>query len=211
MRERDEELLRRFVAARDAGDAEEARRWWTELVELNHDRVRDFVDIWGRKGRLSDDERQEATQRALVKLWQNMVHSFEGHTMGEWVNSTRSLVDFACKDVQRQAARRSSRERSLDEPRVDQEGAVSSALDHALGEIALERQTRESERAEASGFLAWALPQIDERRRIVVERTLDGIPAEAIAAELGVTMVNLYQLRRRGLKDLARLWREWTR
>jgi DNA-directed RNA polymerase specialized sigma24 family protein len=62
------------------------------------------------------------------------------------------------------------------------------------------------ERADARDFLAWALPQVeDPRRRTVIERTLDGVPGAEIAAELGVTMANLYQLRRRGLDDLARL------
>jgi hypothetical protein len=84
----DELLLRRFVACRDTGDAAGAQRWWRELVELNFDRVRSMVDLWGRGGRLSADEREEATQLALVKLWHNMVHSFHGRTMGEWVNAT---------------------------------------------------------------------------------------------------------------------------
>ena len=53
-------------------------------------------------------------QAALVKLWRNVVTTFEGTTMGEWVNATKRLVDFACQDVQRQAARRSGRETSLD-------------------------------------------------------------------------------------------------
>ena len=113
----DELLLRRFVACRDAGDAAGAQRWWRELVELNFDRVRSMVDLWGRGGRLSSDEREEATQLALVKLWRNMVHSFHGRTMGEWVNATRSLVEFACLDVQRKHAKRSGREASLDEQR----------------------------------------------------------------------------------------------
>ncbi len=45
----------------------------------------------------------------------------------------------------------------------------------------------------------------DERQRVVVERTLDGVPAAEIAGELGVGMDNLYQLRSRGLRDLATL------
>jgi DNA-directed RNA polymerase specialized sigma24 family protein len=206
----DELLLRRFVACRDTGDAAGAQRWWRELVELNFDRVRSMVDVWGRGGRLSADERDEATQLALVKLWRNMVHSFHGGTMGEWVNATRSLVDYACLDVQRKHARRSGREASLDEQRAGDEGDVSSVFDKQLGDLARERQRRGDERSEARDFVDWALPRIkNERRRVVLERTLDGAPADVIAAELDVEMANLYQLRRRGLDDLGELRREW--
>jgi DNA-directed RNA polymerase specialized sigma24 family protein len=208
----DEQLVRRFVACRDAGDGDGALRCWGELVERNFDRVRAMVDLWGRGGRLSAHERDEATQHALVKLWHNMVHTFEGATMGEWVNATRSLVDFACRDVQRAAAVRSGREASLDTDRVDDEGGVTSAYDTRLAELALEQHRRAGEHGDAADFIAWALPRIgDERRRLVLERTLDGAPAEEVAAALGVSMANLYQLRSRGLKDLARLWAEWDR
>jgi RNA polymerase sigma factor (sigma-70 family) len=206
----DEQLLRRFVACRDAGDGDGALRCWGELVERNHDRVRALVDLWGRAGRLSEDERGEATQDALIRLWRNMVHTFEGTTMGEWVNATKTLVDFACRDVQRAAAVRSRREASLDRGRVDDEGAVSGAYDTRLAALAHEQHRRAGERAEAADFLGWALPRIgDERRRVVLERTLAGTPAEDVGAELGVSMGNLYQLRSRGLKDLARLRAEW--
>jgi hypothetical protein len=208
----DELLLRRFVACRDTGDAAGAQRWWREPVELNFDRVRSMVDVWGRGGRLSADERDEATQLALVKLWRNMVHSFHGGTMGEWVNATRSLVDYACLDVQRKHAKRSRREVWLDDERVDDEGDVSGAHDKQLGDLAHERQRREDEVAGAQAFVDWALPQIaDERRRVVLERTLERAQADDIVAELDVTKANLYQLRRRGLDDLGRLYNEWNR
>jgi RNA polymerase sigma factor (sigma-70 family) len=207
----DEQLLRRFAACRDAGDADGAMRCWGELLERNFDRVRAMVDLWGRGGRLSAQERDEATQRALVKLWRNMVHTFEGATMGEWVNATRSLVDYACRDVQRAAAVRSRRETSLDRQRVGDEGDASGAHDGFLAELAHEQHRRAGERGEAEDFVAWALPRIrDERRRLVLARTLEGAPAEEIAADLGVSAANLYQLRSRGLRELAGLWAEWN-
>ena len=189
----DDELLRRFVAARDAGDAADARRWWTELVERSHDRVAAMVALWGRGGRLSADEQEDAVQKALLKLWQNMVDTFQGATMGEWVNAVRTCVGYACLDVQRAAARRSGRELALEE------SAPVAAL-------AQQEHDREAERADAARFVGWALERMrHERRRRVIERTLDGVPAEAIAEELGVSMDNLYQLRSRGLTDLATL------
>ena len=39
----------------------------------------------------------------------------------------------------------------------------------------------------------------------MLQRGLDGVPAEDIAAELGVSMDNLYAIRSRGIKDLRKL------
>ena len=203
-------MLQRFLEARAAEDDQAAGRCWSELVERNYDRVEGMVALWGRGGRLSADEREEALQRALVKLWKRMAVTFEGSTMGEWVNATRQLVEYACLDVQREAARRSARERSLDEPRRGDEGEQAGAHDTLLARLAADELRRAGERAEALGFTDWALPRVtNARRRAVLERTLDGVPAEAIAAELDVTMANLYQLRSRGLRDLADLYREY--
>jgi DNA-directed RNA polymerase specialized sigma24 family protein len=49
----------------------------------------------------------------------------------------------------------------------------------------------------------------DERMRVVLERSREGAPAKEIAEELGVSMNNLYKLRERGIKDLARLKEQW--
>ena len=197
---RDEELLRRFVACREAGDGDGALHWWGKLVETKFDLVRVMVDRRAPRYGFSTDEREEAVQRALVKLWSKMLRSFHGTTMGEWVNSTKSLVEVVCMDVQRDAARRSGRETSFDvgaeEPHPDWKGDAHATEVHL----------RDAEKAEAAGFIAWALPQIDdERRRLVLERGLDGVPAEDIAAELGVSMANLYAIRSRGVKDLRKL------
>ena len=192
----DDESLRRFVACRDAGDAAGARQWWARLLEENFDRIRGMVDAWGWQ-RLSPDEREEAFSLACVKLWRNMISTFAGTSMGEWVNATRRCVEFACADVQRAAARRSAAEASLD---------AAEAHERRRAE---EEQRRAEERDDARDAVAHALPRLaDARQRVVVERTLDGVPAEAIAAELGVSMDNLYQLRSRGLKALGRLMRE---
>jgi RNA polymerase sigma factor (sigma-70 family) len=190
----DEERLRRFVACRDAGDMAGARRAWEALVEANFDRVVAMVALQGR-GRLSAQERDEAVQRAIVKVWRNMVSTFDGSSVGEWVNAVRTCAGFACADVQREAARRSAREAALDEQ-----------AEYRWREVAESEHRREAERADARGFVEWGLPQLrDKRRRLVIERSLDGVPAEEIAAELAVSLPNLYQLRSRGLKDLAKL------
>ena len=200
---RDEELLRGFVACREAGDGDGALHWWAKLVESKFDLVRLLVDRRAGRYGLSQDERDEAVQAALVKLWRNMVRTFRGTTMGEWVNSTKQLVETTCMDVQRKAAKRTERETSFDAGAEDAETANPGWKGAAKAE---ETFRRDAEKAEAADFMEWALPQItDERRRLVLERTLDGVPAEDIAAELGVTMANLYAIRSRGIKDLRKL------
>ena len=204
---RDEQLLRKFVACRDAGDGDGALHWWGRLAEANLDRVRGMVDVRASRYGLSADERDEAVQRALVKLWHKMVATFRGTTMGEWVNATKQLVEFVCMDVQRRAAKQSARETSLDarDDDPDDDGA-----DWLGDELALQWYAGEEERADAAAFVAWALPQIaDDRRRLVLERTLDGSPAEDIAAELEVSMANLYAIRSRAMKDMRKLHDRW--
>ena len=89
---------------------------------------------------------------------------------------------------------------------------MSGAHDKQLGELALKHQNRQDERADAETFIDWALPQIaDERRRVVLERTLERAQVDDIVAELNVSKANAYQLRRRGLDDLGRLYNEWNR
>jgi RNA polymerase sigma factor (sigma-70 family) len=201
----EEELLRRFVACRDAGDGDGALRWWGDLVEANFDRVRGMVDVRASRYGLSADERQEAVQRALVKLWHKMVASFDGTTMGEWVNATRTLVDYVCRDVQRDAAKRSQRETAFGGRDEDPD-----ADEWTGNRVAHERHTREEERADAAGFVAWALPRLgDDRRRLVLQRTLEGAPGDEIAGELGVSMDNLYAIRSRAVKDMRGLRDTW--
>ncbi len=205
---RDEELLRRFVACRDRGDVAGARVWWERLVEGNFDRLRGMVEFRARSYRLSPEEREDALSLALVKLWRNMVRTFEGGSMGEWVNATRRLVDFACLDVQRSAARRSEHETSWEAGTAGEDDGTATSWKEA--ERAAERHRRDAEKGAAAEFVAWAVPQIaDERRRDVLERTLDGVPAEEIAAGLGVSMPNLYKIRERAMKDMRELRRRW--
>jgi hypothetical protein len=49
------------------------------------------------------------------------------------------------------------------------------------------------------------LPQVIESRRAVLELTLFGAEVPEIAEQLHITPDNAYQLRSRGLRDLAKL------
>lgn len=211
----DEERLRRFLAARRRCDEAAARRWWDELVTDNFDRLRGMVFLESR-GRLSSDEQDDALQRALIKLANNMIETFHGVSMGEWVESTRKLVKFACMDTQRRAQTISKRERSLDQPGRDDDSAgrwdteIYKATEERRRESAsLEEDAEVLEDRQA--FLDWAVPQLSPRLRAVIELDCDGVSVAEIQQRLGVSRDVVYQSRTRALRDLAKLLVEYER
>jgi len=196
----DDEQLRRFLAARRAGDEAAAQRWWEALLSDNFDRVRAMVVLESR-GRLSHDEQDEAVQRALVRIAVKMIHSFRGTTMGEWVLATRRLVTFACIDTQRHAVVRSRHERGIGEG------------DDAEVFAAIEERRHEQEALEAEAgvlddgraYLDWAVPQLSPTRRAVIELDRQDVDVEEIQRRLGVSRDVVYASRSRALKDLVKL------
>jgi DNA-directed RNA polymerase specialized sigma24 family protein len=209
----DEHNLRRFLAARRAGDEAAARRWWDELVRDNFDRVRGMVILRSR-GHLSAVEQDEALQRALIKLSNNMIHTFNGSSMGEWVNATKTLVFGACVDTQRREKAASSHRAPLDA--TGDAGEETGELDRQVYK-ALEKQRLEQEAveqdadddAQARDFLDWAVPQLSAKRRAVIELDCQDVPCEDIQERLGVSRDVVYASRSRALKDLAKLREEY--
>jgi|SRR5215207_2359330 len=199
----DEETLRRFLAARRAGDPAAARRAWEDLLAANFDRVRAMVALECR-GRLSEDERQEALQGALMRMAGNMIHTFRGTSMGQWVESTRTLVRYQCMDVQRRAAAISRRERALENDTGQPDAEVYASIEAARRE-----QERRDEEAGAlrdrQAFLDWAVPQLPARRRAVIDLDRADVPVEEIQERLGMSRDAVYASRSRALKDLVKL------
>lgn len=174
-----------------------ARRWWEELLTDNFDRVRGMVILESRL-HLSHDEQQEALQRALIKLSNNMIETFQGRSMGEWVESTRTLVKFACIDTQHRAATISKHERSLEPPGRDGDDDAGRWDSQVYDEI--EKQRLEQESAEddvaamhdGQAFLDWAVPQLSAKRRAVIDFDRDEVPVEEIQERLGVSRDVVY-------------------
>jgi RNA polymerase sigma factor (sigma-70 family) len=184
-----EEHLRRFLAARAGADAVEMRRWWEELVIDFYDRMDGFIYA-AHKGRLDEQEHEQALELALIRFSTRLCETFAGTSMGELVNATRTLARGICMDVQRSAIR----------------ARRAVALEDAY---TLEESSRRyevaAEAADARDFVAWALPQLDEPRRRVLELTLHGAEIGEIMQELEITRDNAYQRRSRAIKDLAKL------
>ena len=209
----DEEKLRRFLAARRAGDEASARGWWEGLLTDNFDRLRAMVALESR-GRLSHDEQQEALQRALIRIANKMIHTFRGTSMGEWVEATRTLVKFACIDTQRRATAISKYERSLHNPSRDDEdtGRWDAAVYAAIEERRREQESLEDDAVElrhGQAFLDWAMPKLSPKRRAVIELDRQDVPVEEIQQRLGVSRDVVYASRSRALKDLAKLRDEY--
>jgi hypothetical protein len=149
---------------------------------------------------------------ALIRIANNMIATFRGSSMGEWVESTRRLIKFACIDTQRRAAVRSKHERSLDEAASEDDLDDRGRWDAQVYE-AIEGRRREAEALEADAealaehqaFLDWAVPQLSPKRRAVVELDRDDVPVEEIQARLAVSRDVVYASRSRALKDLAKL------
>ena len=207
----DDHQLREFLAARRRGDVAGATRWWDELLTDNVDRVRGMVqaESWGR---LSPAEQEDAHSAALLKIAVNMMETFLGTSMGEWVESVRTLVWGVCIDTQRSAARISARQTSfdgvrsqdLDDDRDPWDGPSRAAYD--------ERESmRESEEADQElqehgrGFFDWALPRLSDKRRAVIDLDRQGVPVDEIQSRLGMTRDAVYQSRHRGMQDLVKL------
>lgn len=213
-RRHDDEKLRRCLRARAAGDLAAAHRWWEELITDNFDRVRGMVAVTAR-GHLSADEQEDATQRALVRMATNMFETFNGTSMGEWVEATRTLVKFACMDQQRRAVAVSRHEQRLElhsrdgddsEPFYDK--AVMQVLDARDAEQAEERRDEEA-RAERRAFLDWAVPQLSPRRREVVELDRLELGVDEIARRLAITRDVVYASRHRAVDDLRKLYERY--
>jgi Sigma-70, region 4 len=200
----DDEQLRRFLVARRAGEEAAAQRWWEALLAGNFDRVRGMVVLESR-GRLSNDEQDEALQLALVKIAVNMIHTFRGSTMGEWVLATRRLVTFACIDTQRRAAVRSRHERAI----ADDDREVYDAIEERRREQeALDAEADALDDARA--WLDWAVPQLSPARRAVIELDRENVDVEEIQRRLGVSRDVVYASRSRALKDLVKLREQHT-
>jgi hypothetical protein len=203
VRRHEDEHLRRFLAARDAGDAVAMRRWWEELVIDFHDRMDGLVAVT-HKGRLYDDEHELAVSLSMVRFSQNLITTFEGVSIGQLVNACKALARGICIDVQR----KSIREGRHEGPSLDA-GWDAGAEDRPTASWEADAAARAFERAQDSAdirdFFDWAMPQLREDRRRVVELTLHGAEVPEIMSELGISRENAYQLRSRGCADLRRL------
>jgi hypothetical protein len=130
------------------------------------------------------------------------------------VAAVRTLVQFMCMDVKRDAVVVAKREVSMHESAGDDPdvGRWDAEVYAAMEKQRVEFQSMEADRdtiREGQAFLDWAVPRLSERRRAVIELDRQNMAVEEIQSRLGISRDVVYAARSRALKDLATLKLEY--
>ena len=214
--EPDHLLLRRYVAARERGRADEAQELWQQLAVNNFDRISGLCRAFrftGGTGLPAAEVGSAATEAYLRVV--AMGTAFRERELGQFRAAVYRTVHNACLDYGRRELRHQRRSAgSLDEG--FEPGGEAGPYDAALAARAAERGAAERDalaaeasRQEAEGLVAWAIAQVrNESHRAVLELTwLKKLDGPAIAERLNITMDNLYQRRSRGQREMERILR----
>lgn len=182
-----EELLGRFVAARESGDVRRAATHWERLV-LRH---RDHVDVWVRAWRspaagrrLPAGEVADARRRTLIHALLRTITTFDGDTLAAFRAELRRCAADVCEDAYRAL--------------LDFEGGPARGRAERLGPRVAPTPSVGGEPDGPSVALA-TLP---EECRTVLELDRRGLPGETIAARLGMPAPQVDELRGRALRLL---------
>jgi RNA polymerase sigma factor (sigma-70 family) len=214
--EPDHQLLRRYARARAEGRDDEAAGAWEHLAVKSFDRItalcRTFRFPGG--GRLPADEVGSAATEAYLRVVA-MGRRFREHELGQYQAAVYSVVQKTCLDYGRKELRHERRRAgSLDQ--TWDPGGEGGPYDAALAAYDAERRAQadearleEASRQEASRLVRWAIAQVrNPKHREVLELTYhERLEGDAIAERLGISLDNVYQRRRRGLKELERILR----
>lgn len=213
-----DELLRLVVITRDGDTSSKkrARKAWETLVALDIDRVRGLVESFNfprQPGvRVHRDDVDPVVHDCWLRL-RNMLATFRGTSEGEYRAAMRTCITYACMDHCRSKMTEDmTRAGSFDEQLRSGEGNGKGRFEDQIAKKEFERIDdeeaieRECERnLELNGRLNDAIANLDGNRRRVLELTRAGRSTEEIAAELETSPDNVYQLRRRALKDVRRI------
>ena len=209
-------LLRRYAVARDLGRTAEAAAHWERLAVNNFDRVKVLCRTFRFPGgaRLPRDEADDAASEAYLRLV-TMGAGFRERELGQFRAALARTVHNTCMDLGRRELRHRRRAAgSLDT--AWEAGGEGGPYDGALAAYDAERRAaaedaerEEERRAEAEDLVRWAIDRVrNDKHREVLELTyVEQLDGEAIADRLRITADNVYQRRRRGVKELERILR----
>jgi RNA polymerase sigma factor (sigma-70 family) len=214
--EPDHLLLRRYVVARDRGRADEAAQVWQRLTENNFDRIKVLCRGFRFPGGtgLPRDEADSAASEAYLRVVA-MGANFRERELGQFLAALNRTVHNTCMDFGRRELRHQRRVAgSLDSTWEDEgEGgpydAALAAYEADRRAEAEEAERDEERRRKAEDLVHWAIGRVsNDNYRAVLELTyIDKLDAAAIADRLGIATDNVYQRRRRGVKELERILR----
>ncbi len=176
----DEEPLRRFLARSARDDGPGAARAWLEVAALLHDRIAGMVAARGAQVGLAPAAHDAVVLDVHVAVWHTAQTSRDPR-IGVLQLALGGLVDRCCADHLAVQLRGEAPTAAQVELAWAQHDVV--AADAPDG-------------ASIDDLLAWALPELtDRRRRRVLERDLRGLPGEATALSLAMTMSTVRQHR----------------
>jgi RNA polymerase sigma factor (sigma-70 family) len=213
--EPDHLLLRRYVVARERGRTAESAQTWERLCESSFDRITILCRGFRFPGgtRLPTDEAASAASEAYLRVVA-MGASFRASELGQFRAAVVRVVQHTCLDFGRKELRHLKRTAgSLDTTWDDGDGGpydgALAAYDEELRARADDARHEEQRRREAEGLVHWAIGRVrNDNYRAVLELTYgEKLDGEAIAERLGITTDNVYQRRRRGLKEVEKILR----
>jgi RNA polymerase sigma factor (sigma-70 family) len=214
--ERDHLLLHRYVVARDRGRTAEAAQIWERLTENAFDRITVLCKGFRFPGGtgLPPDEAGSAASEAYLRVVA-MGANFRERELGQFRAAVVRTVHNTCMDFGRKELRHQRHAAgSLDATR-EPEGeagpydAALAAYDAACRAEADEALADEARRLEAEGLVRWAIARVrnDNHRAVLALTYIEKLDGDAIAERLDVTPDNVYQRRRRGVKELEKILR----
>jgi RNA polymerase sigma factor (sigma-70 family) len=214
--EPDHLLLRRYTAAREQGNDQEAARIWERLAVNSFDRIQQICKAFRYAGGtgIAPDEVGSAATEAYLRVIA-MGRGFREREIGQFRAAVWTTVHNSCLDYGRKELRHQRRAgRSLD-ARYD-DGGEAGPYDAALARYDAERraeaqeaEAEEEHRRWAEDLARWGIAQVrNDNYRAVLELTyIEKVDAAEIAERLGITLDNVYQRRRRGLTQLEKILR----
>ena len=201
-------LLRRYRLERRRGNNEAAVELWDQLVLHHYDLMRTKIARLATRGDFKwitinevDDVAQEAYTRANT-----MALRFEQDTIGQLRAALIQTALHTARDYQRRLhVRKRDIAGSLDETRSGEDGGEYNPWEAEVATGGDWTSEQALGRIGAQEIFA-AIEKIpNANQRAVIGMTWAGYDSKAIAAELGLTVNNVDQLRRRGLAKLREL------
>jgi RNA polymerase sigma factor (sigma-70 family) len=203
-----QELLDKVIAGRDSNDPalrEAARLGWRRLVALEHDRVRAMVALFRFPAspgvRIPPEHVDDVSQEVFARIL-GMLDGFRGMTPQQLSAAIATATRFTCMDWCRRELRRERREvGSLDSTPEGPGGLGASEIEIArLSSLEHHDQLVAREELESLATALRDLPS--DQQREVVRLTAVGYDSEEIARLLGLSRMNVNQLRSRALRRI---------
>jgi RNA polymerase sigma factor (sigma-70 family) len=202
----EEELAREVVAARRSKDRIRHDVAARELATRVHDyivaRVKRFRLPEYPTVRIPTDDILDVAQDAWVRTVKMLGGLEDPAAFG---GALKTTIFNTCKDWCRKDLRHDMRRGgSLQDTREGVDGDTYGKLDPQLGRIAARHAGDVEDAVVEADRLRHALGALDDRRRTIVELTDQGYSSKEIGAELGESVDNVDQLRRRAYLQLRK-------